>query len=279
MIKLVLIDIDGTLVGDNKLIPHRNHEAIQQILKKNVIVTLVTGRSYHSCSDVLHAITEDVPMVFQNGAFIYQPKADIILRKEYLLPEIARFLVDQGRKNSLYTILFTDFLHSQDMVVESVYEGGYAPYLTRNLSRTVVVNQIQIFPSMNISEVVLLGQERIIQEIHHKVKELFPEQFSPVKSFDLQGEIFFEFFGPLVSKAHAVHFLSDHFQVPLSDIMFIGDSFNDIEAMNIVGLPIAMGNAIKEVKEKAKFICKTNNDAGVAHAIQTFLLKENQGWE
>jgi hypothetical protein len=274
MIKLLLIDIDGTLVGDNKQIPERNHQAIRALLKKNIKVTLVTGRSYHSSMDVIHAITEDVPIVFQNGAFIYKPQTDFILRQEYLAHEIARFLVEQGRMNNLYTILFTDFLNPMDMVIESVYEGGYAPYLARNHSRTELVSHIQVLPSMKIAEVVLLGNEKIIQGIHQQAKLLFSEKFSPVKSFDLEGEIFFEFFGPMVSKAHAVHYLSNHFQVSLEEVMFIGDSFNDIEALKIVGLPIAMGNAIEDVKNLAAFISKSNNEAGVAHAIETFLLKE-----
>jgi Cof subfamily protein (haloacid dehalogenase superfamily) len=274
MIKLLLIDIDGTLVADDKLIPDKNHKAIQALLSKNIKVTLVTGRSYHSSRDVIHAITEDIPIVFQNGAFIYKPQTTQILHKEYLSPQIAKFLIDQGRANQLYTILFTDFLDEQDMTIEHIYVGGYSTYLNRNQSRIHKVDNIEISTDMKISEVVLLGPEIIIDKIHKSAKKLFLEEFSPIKSFDLDGEVFFEFFGPSVSKAHAVHFLSDHFQVPLCDIMFIGDSFNDIEALKIVGLPIAMGNAIKEVKDQAKFICKTNNDAGVAHAIETFLLKE-----
>ena len=274
MIKLLLIDIDGTLVADDKMIPDKNHQAIQSLLAKNIKVTLVTGRSYHSSLDVIHAITEDIPIVFQNGAFIYQPQTNRILQKEYLSPKIATFLLEQGRAHNLYTILFNDFLDPIDMIIESLYEGGYAPYLQRNLARTKLVDQILVPQDMKISEVVLLGSEKMIDKIHKSATELFPGEFSPVKSFDLDGEVFFEFFGPSVSKAHAVHFLSKHFQVPLSDIMFIGDSFNDIEALKIVGLPIAMGNAIKEVKDQSKFICKTNNDAGVAHAIETFLLKE-----
>jgi Cof subfamily protein (haloacid dehalogenase superfamily) len=274
VIKLLLIDIDGTLVGDDKQIPDRNHKAIQAILKRNIKVTLVTGRSYHSSMDVIHAITEDVPVVFQNGAFILRPHSGFVMRKEYLSPEIATFLVEQGRFNNLYTILFTDFLDPMDMTIEWIYEGGYATYLQRNRSRTKLVSEIVVNPEMKISEVVLLGQESIIQGIYQRTKELFPGQFSPIKSFDLGGEVFFEFFGPLVSKAHAVHFLSNHFQVSLSEIMFIGDSFNDIEALKIVGLPIAMGNAIQEVKERATFISRTNNEAGVAYAIETFLLKE-----
>jgi Cof subfamily protein (haloacid dehalogenase superfamily) len=219
-------------------------------------------------------LLQDIPIVFQNGAFIYQPQTNQILRKEYLSPRIAEFLIDQGRVNQLYTILFTDFLDEQDMTIEHIYVGGYSTYLNRNQSRIHKVEKINITTEMKISEVVLLGSEKTINDIYEKTFQIYHEDFSPVKSFDLDGEVFFEFFGPSVSKAHAVHFLSDHFHIPLSDIMFIGDSFNDIEALKIVGHPIAMENAIREVKELAKYICKTNNDAGVAHAIYTYLLKE-----
>lgn len=276
MIKLLLIDIDGTLVGDNKQIPENNHKAIRALLEKNIKVTLVTGRSYHSSFDVIHAITEDVPLVFQNGAFIYRPHQNLVMRKEYLSPEVARFLVQQGRQNNLYTILFTDFLDVSDMVVENRYEGSYAQYLYRNQARINQVSEIMVTENMKVSEVVLLGPEKPIQSIYQKATALFPDEFSPIKSFDIQGEIFFEFFGPSVSKAHAVYFLSDYFQVPLPEIMFIGDSYNDREALKIVGLPIAMGNAIQEVKDMAAFVSKSNNEAGVAHAIETFLLGDRK---
>lgn len=271
MIRLLLIDIDGTLVGDDKLIPAKNRKAIHSLLAKKIIVTLVTGRNYHSSKEVLDTLHEDVPIVFQNGAFIYRPISKTIITKKYLQPNIAEFLLKKGRENNLYTLLYTDFLESIDMYIETKYAGIYEKYLERNQYRMQLVPDLLDIPRHSISEVVFLGQEDNIQKINADTEFMFPGQFSPIKSFDAAGEIFFEFFGKSVSKSNSVLFLSEYFQIPLSDIMFIGDSYNDIEAMKIVGMPVAMGNAIKEVKELAGFISKTNNDAGVAHAIESLL--------
>jgi len=271
MIRLLLIDIDGTLVGDDKLIPDKNRKAIHSLLAKKIIVTLVTGRNYHSSKEVLDALHEDVPIVFQNGAFIYRPISKTVISKKYLHPEIAKFLIEKGRENNLYILLYTDFLETIDMYIETKYAGVYEKYLERNQYRMQLVPDLLDIPRNAISEVVFLGKENCIQKIYVEAESRFPGQFSPIKSFDAAGEIFFEFFAPSVSKANSVLLLSDYFKIPLSDIMFIGDSYNDIEAMKIVGMPVAMGNAIQEVKDLAGFICKSNNDAGVAHAIESLL--------
>jgi len=70
LIKLVLIDIDGTLVRDDKTLPAENEEAIKEALQSGVLVTLVTGRNYGAAKEIIDKLQLDVPVVLQNGAFI-----------------------------------------------------------------------------------------------------------------------------------------------------------------------------------------------------------------
>ena len=128
-------------------------------------------------------------------------------------------------------------------------------------------------PLHEVTEIVLLDTERNLQNTLQPVLEKYADQISPIKSFEIQNEIFFELFGPEVSKGKAALFLSEYFHTPLQDILFIGDSYNDIEIMELVGYPVAMGNAVEEVKAKAGFITKSNNEAGVSWAIHQLIQK------
>ena len=270
MIDLVLIDIDGTLMNDEKTIPEENIQAIEWLLSKNIPVTLVTGRSYHTCLDVIDKLKEDVPVVFQNGALIYQPYSGKILRQVFLSEHIVKEVI--GYTNHMQNrILYLNSLHQEDMWTISPYKGPYEIYFQRNSTRVRMVNDFLSLPLHEVTEIVLLDSEKEIQKAIHPLVKNYSGLFSPIKSFEIQDEIFFEVFGQDVSKGKAAQFLADYFHVSLQNTLFIGDSYNDEEIMELVGYPVAMGNAVEEVKTKARMITKTNNEAGVAWAIHELI--------
>ena len=75
-----------------------------------------------------------------------------------------------------------------------------------------------------------------------------------------------------VSKEQALHELAQHYQVPLEQVMSIGDNFNDLPMLKKAGIGVAMGNAPQEVKEGAAVVTKTNNENGAGHAVETYVL-------
>ena len=272
MVKLVLIDIDGTLMNDEKTIPPENLQAIEWCITHEIPVTLVTGRNYHTCLDVLSLLKEDVPVVFQNGALIYQHLSGKVLKQVFLPSDIASMIL-LHTKDILSRILYLNSLEREDMWMIKPYQGPYEIYFHRNNERIRFVSDFHTLPLHEVTEIVLLDTERNLQNTLQPVLEKYAGQFSPIKSFEMQNEIFFELFGPEVSKGKAALFLSEHFHTPLQNILFIGDSYNDIEIMDLVGYPVAMGNAVEEVKAKARFITKSNNEAGVSSAIHHLIQK------
>jgi Cof subfamily protein (haloacid dehalogenase superfamily) len=272
MVRLVLIDIDGTLMNDEKEIPQENLQAIDWCIRQHIPVTLVTGRSYHTCLQVLNMLTEDVPVVFQNGALIYQPISGKVLRQVFLPQEIALTVLHLS--TSLRSrILYLNSLEKEDMWMTQPYKGPYEIYFQRNQERIRFIDDFHTLPLHEVTEIVLLDEHHNLQNTLRPVEAKFRGTFSPIKSFELENEIFFEIFGADVSKGRAADFLANYFQIPLEETMFIGDSYNDIEIMKLVGYPVAMGNAVDEVKQKARWITKTNNEAGVSWAIQQWIQK------
>ncbi|MCD6449797.1 MAG: HAD family phosphatase [Thermotogaceae bacterium] len=270
MIKLIVIDLDGTLLDNKKNISEENKRAIKKAIEKGVKVTIFTGRNYHSAKKYLEELDLDIPVTFQNGAFIMDFKSKKIIRELYLDADIARQAIINARAEGVFYILYKDFLSEKDMITDGKYNGPYKFYLKRNERRIIFSNDVLEYFDSRVAEVALVGKE---QNIIRALKTIKKEEVSIIKSTTLQDHAFYEIFGPNCSKAIALHILEDHFKVKKEETMFIGDGYNDIEIMKIVGFPVAMENASEDVKRCAKFITKSNEESGVAYAIEKFVLK------
>lgn len=273
MIKLIVSDLDGTLLNDEKHIPQRNIEALQKALSKGIHVSIATGRNYFSAKRYIEELGLDVPVILQNGAFIYMPFENKILYESPLPSKIAKELIFYARKNNLDYILYTGFLDEKDMYMDIKHTGQYSRYLEQNNWRLTYVDDVlKYITKDHVAEVVLIGNEEKIKNIVDLLNKKYLNEFSPVKNSVYEGEAFFEFFGKGASKESALSFLLDFFKVNPEETMFLGDNYNDIGIMKIVGFPVAMENAPDEVKSLAKFISLSNNDGGVGFAIEKFVL-------
>ena len=271
MIKLLVLDLDGTLLNSEKEIDERDKEAVKRVMEKGIKVTIFTGRSRHSARKYVKELGIGVPVVFQNGALIVDFGSGEVLRKIELDGEIARRVVKRARKYDVFYIVYTDFSTIKDMMVDRPYKGGYDYYMKQNSWRIYFVRDVFDHIGKSVAEIALIGEDGKIKEI---VKDL--ESASVIKSTEVGDESFWEVFGPGCSKAEALKFLMDHFKVRPEEVMFIGDGYNDIEIMDIVGFPVAMGNAPDEVKKHAKYVTLDNDSAGVARAIEDLILKDGK---
>jgi len=270
LIKLVLIDIDGTLVRDDKTLPAENEEAIKEALQSGVLVTLVTGRNYGAAKEIIDKLQLDVPVVLQNGAFIYRPYSGEVIRKVGLSGDVAKRVIHLCRQEGIFYILYRDFLMQKDMLIDQDYDGPFSMYLKRNAVRLDRVEDVTSFISGEVAEVALLGNEDRILRVLRQLGD--GDNFTVIKSLTREDEAFYEIFGPKVGKGEALNYLCQHFGVSPEEVMFIGDAYNDIDIMPLVGFPVAMGNAVEEVKKFAKAVTKSNNEGGVAWAIRHFVL-------
>jgi len=270
LIKLVLIDIDGTLVRDDKTLPAENEEAIKEALQSGVLVTLVTGRNYGAAKEIIDKLQLDVPVVLQNGAFIYRPYSGEVIRKVGLTGDVAKRVIHLCRQEGTFYILYRDFLMQKDMLIDQDYDGPFSMYLKRNAVRLDRVEDVTSFISGEVAEVALLGNEDKILRVLRQLGD--DDNFTVIKSLTREDEAFYEIFGPKVGKGEALNYLCQHFGVSPEEVMFIGDAYNDIDIMPLVGFPVAMGNAVEEVKKFAKAVTKSNNEGGVAWAIRHFVL-------
>ncbi|AKI98140.1 Cof-type HAD-IIB family hydrolase [Kosmotoga pacifica] len=269
MIKLIIIDLDGTLLSCDKKISKDNLNSLKRAMNSGVAVTISTGRSFISARDYVDHLGLEVPVSFQNGALVIKcsnGKKEII-RQVLLASDWAKKIIEKSRERGVTYILFRDFFECPDMYMESVPSSPYESYYENNRFRIrTVKDPLEYIKRDGVAEVALEGPEEKILDI---IRELNPDSsVSIIKNNNLENHSFYEFFGPAVGKAMGLKFLMKHFGIGPKEVAYIGDNFNDIDVMKEVGLPIAMANAPDEVKKYAKYVTESDNDNnGVAEAI------------
>ncbi len=274
MIKFVGIDLDGTLLDSDKKISEENLKALEKLEKSGIHVTIFTGRSFVASEEYFGAISSDIPGVFQNGAFISTIKTHKTIKKVTLSYSCASKILYFAKKYDLFSVLFTHFTETPDMVYEEEVPSpsNYKSYFERNAYRMIKVPNIFACIGEEIGEVAVVGDFNKIKTIE---KEMDCSEFTMVLSTLFpDNEGFVEFFCPGCGKEKALDFLLKKFSMSREESAFIGDNYNDLEALKIVGHPIVMGNNYTPVEliNVAKYITSSNDEDGVAKAIKEYIL-------
>ncbi len=272
MVKLIVTDLDGTLLNDSKNIPEKNIIALKEAVKNGIHISVATGRNFYSAKKYIEELDLDVPVIFQNGSFIYEWKKNIILYQTPLKSEIAKIVIKFARKEDLFYILYKDFLSQKDMYIDKPYFGAFKGYMEHNNWRLNFVSDVLKYIIEDVAEIALVGDENKILSVISQLKN--ESELSIVKNNRIEDEVFYEFFGAGTGKENAMNFLLNHFDVSHSETMYIGDNYNDIELLKIVGYPVVMANAPEEVKIFGKYITSSNNEGGVGDAVRRIVLGE-----
>lgn len=266
MYKLIALDLDGTLLNEKKEISVRCRKAIAEAKRKGVKVVLATGRPLHGILPylkILDLLDENNYVVIYNGALVTNASGkDIILNKPLSL--------DSYRELYLLSRQLGVNIHA--LTYESVLTPKMNPYteIESSLNQTPVIEGPvdEIDPSANIVKVMFVDDPKKLDEITALIPEWVREKYSIVRSAD----IFLEFIHKGVDKGVGVSVIAEKFGIKPQEIICVGDADNDIAMIRYAGLGVAMGNAIDEVKEKADYITLTNEEDGVAHVIENFML-------
>jgi Cof subfamily protein (haloacid dehalogenase superfamily) len=275
MIKFIGIDLDGTLLDSDKRISDENLKAIEEAERRSINVTIFTGRSFIASKEYFEAFSSDIPGVFQNGAFIATLKSHKILKKTTLSHKVAKRIIELSKENGLFPIVFTNFMDSPDMIYEMKWpeRSNYIPYLERNAYRMIHSPDMINCVGEEISEVSVIGAFSKIKNVEDK---LDPSDHTFILStrFSSNDEAFVEIFGPGCGKEKALKYLLDRLSISRSEAAFIGDNYNDLEALKSVGHPIVMGNADTpdELIRTAEFVTFSNDNNGVAKAIMKYII-------
>ncbi|HHW03807.1 MAG TPA: HAD family phosphatase [Thermoanaerobacterales bacterium] len=267
-IRLVTIDIDGTLIRDDLTVSQKTVEKIKKVMEKNVMVTLCTGRPNIAAKYFAEMLGIEGYQISQNGAYIKHNITGNIILHDTLPRGIAEkiILICREHKNFSLSLLYEDICY-----YETLDELAMHVNLNINLVKPIRVDDINELiwkERKNPTKILVTGQARDLDSFMRYLIRLYGSQVNILRS----GAQFLDIISAKASKGRALKVLSEKLKIQRQEIMAIGDNFNDIDMIEFAGIGVAMGNAPDEVKKIADFIASSNNNDGVADALEEFIL-------
>ena len=270
MYKLVAIDIDGTLMNDRKEITKEVNDAIQAAKAKGVKVVICTGRPIVGVQSIIEELKlndEDEYVITFNGALVQNTHTQEVESQITLTYENLKEIYELSQK-------LNSPLHFFDT------ENLYTP--NREINRYTIheahINQIplhyrtidEVPEDMLIPKVMFIDEPERLNKIIANIPESFWDKYTFVKS----TPFFLEILDPSVSKGNAVRLLAEKLSIKQEEVICIGDGENDLSMIEYAGCGVAMANAEPIVKEAAQFHTLSNNEHGVAYAIEKLVLNK-----
>jgi Cof subfamily protein (haloacid dehalogenase superfamily) len=263
MYRLLAIDLDGTLLTSKKTITARTYAALNTALAAGVHLVIATGQ----IPAVLQAVCADLslqgPQILYNGALIVDLQSTTILHERLVPPEYIQSTLATLRDLGLHRVYHTH---------EHVYVDRHTPN-SKNWYRPPVPPAIEIDDVVSIYpqpcvKLVGVGEPDTLREKRKELERIFANQLYVTQaSRDL-----LEFLHPAASKGNALRIVADLLHIAPEEVLAIGDNHNDIGMLRFAGLGIAMGNAHDEVKAAADYVTLSNEEDGVAVALEKKLL-------
>ena len=273
MIQLIGIDVDGTLLDSAGRFPQANRDAIHAAVDAGVHVALVTGRSYPFARPVAEGLPPSVTLIVSNGAV--ERGMDGSTRARRLLDKtVARMVLDANAEHrAAAALVFDRDVHGQ-IVFESMdwTHPGRKGYWARNkalIARTVpledALTEDPIQVMFNGGFVAMRALVEVIRAQAHAVNVSLTEYVE--RDFSLV-----DITSPTATKGHALASCAAALGLARQQVMAIGDNFNDLEMLEFAGTPVVMGNAVEPLKTRGFHQTATQDEAGVARAINRWVL-------
>ena len=266
-IKLIAIDIDGTLVNNNREITPEVFEAVQKAKAAGVKIVIATGRPLLGVQNILEALNlldEGDYVITYNGALVQATATGEAFIDEPLTYDDYLDIEMESRrlKTPLHSItMSTVYTHNRNISKYSVNEA-YITGLPLKYRTAEEMAKHEIIKMMYIDD-----PDKLDATIA-KLPQRFRERYTIVKS----TPFYLEILNKNASKGLAVQHLAEKLGISYEETMAIGDEENDRSMLEAVGNPVVMANGNPELKKIAKYITKSNEDSGVAHAINEWVL-------
>lgn len=267
-IKLVAIDIDGTLLNSNKEITDKTKEVIAEAKARGIKIVLATGRPYPG---VLASLKE----------LNLEEAGDYVITYNGSLVQAS----DTQETIVSYGLTFEDFIeieamsrqvgsHLHTIDREHIYTANHhiSPYTIHEVGLTgmpLYYRSIdQMTADMTIVKMMMIDEPAILDEAITKIPTWFKEKYTTAKSADF----YYEVLNKKANKGQALHELAQHLGIEQEETMAIGDNENDLAMVEYAGLGVAMANAVPVLKAAADVETGSNDQDGVAQAIITHAL-------
>lgn len=286
MIKLLALDLDGTLLDSHGEITEKNIEAIRRAEDAGVLVTIATGRRFRDALPVAVQLNLNAPVICHNGALLKYAESLETVAVSILAKATVNEILRVGKANGGDALLSADPMGKGVLLYDTVSDANiplqkYIAWSKRlhgaDAENSVhhVENLVDIVDEYECVHVSFSGACAAMTELEVILKDELKDSVNilttvyPSLDFTL-----IDILPPDASKGIGVGKLASLNNLTAENVMVMGDNFNDLEMLEYAGTPVVMSNAAPELLENPKYHQTLSNDeSGVAHAIEKFILK------
>ena len=260
---LVAIDIDGTLVNSNHDIPPAVADAVKRVVDSGSRIVLCTGRPYPGAKRYMEelGLTQEGDFIINyHGALVQRTDTgEVVLNHQLTHDDMIEWQAVAKEFGVSFQAIREDgiFTEAVDFTPTQLIE----PFV--NTMTLHVRTLADLDPELMYSKFVMTDELPLIDKLEEAIPADLAERYTIVRSMDNSIEIL----NKDASKGRTLKELADHLDIPRERVMAIGDSGNDIDMVAYAGLGVAMGNAVPAVLAVADVVTTTNNEDGVAEAI------------
>lgn len=276
--------MDGTLLNAAHEVSDENIKAIQYAQSQGVTVVIATGRAFYEAQDPIAPTGLKVPYICLNGAEVRDESFDIV-HTSSLNHELYQRIRQELDRHHIYYQVYTNMgIYTEDPerdlaiyidIAERSGQKADVEKIRKHIQHRIDIGTLKIVENYDHLEDIpgelimkVLAFDTDLEKIE-RVKARLSEKSNLEVSSSSRGNI--EITHADAQKGTAVASIAEKLGVSLEDTMAIGDNLNDKSMLERVGYPVAMANAIPELKEHAKFVTDTNENSGVAKAIYKVL--------
>jgi Cof subfamily protein (haloacid dehalogenase superfamily) len=263
MYKLITIDLDDTLLNDDVQVTEDTIEAMKKAISQGVTVTFATGRSFPSAQKIAKQVGLNVPIITYQGSLIKNLLDGHVLYERSIPSEGANYIYEYCEKNGLHLQLYYNeglYVKEDNDKIKDYARLSSIPY--------IVAEDFKQIAALPQTKMLIIDEPDLLDRIAAELREHIQDQVHITKS----KAHYLEFLHKEGNKGAAITFLANHIGCALDEVIAIGDSWNDREMIEAAGLGVAMGNAIDELKAVADYVTYSNNEEGVKHVIEKFVL-------
>ncbi|MBS4761500.1 HAD family phosphatase [Carnobacteriaceae bacterium zg-ZUI252] len=265
MIKLIAIDMDGTLLSEDKTLHQEEIDAIRRAINAGYKVVICTGRALAGVKPYVAQLNlsndTDEYAIISNGCSTHYTKNWDMVSWHQLTKDDMLFLYAISKQTKAQLTLFDD--EHYFVVEEEANTFVWKDCNIVGLKPTVISIDEAISGKYTMFQGMFLESSDVLDDFQAQFEAQLAKRFSVVRSQDY----IFETMPFGVNKASALADLAKKLNILPEEVMAIGDANNDLEMLSFAGVSVAMGNASQHIKEMATYVTLSNEEHGVAHVL------------
>lgn len=268
--KMIVTDLDGTLLNDDKKISDKDVEMLNKLNDKGIEIVVATGRNYFMAKNLTEQIKNINPVILaNNGSIARRSNTDELMEYNYLNSDVFEKIYKHGLKYNLHPVLHVDeYYNGYDMIYENEnLQEVYLGYIRKDDVRAKLI-QFKPKEIKNILSVCYLEEFNKLYDFSIEMEKINEGHFNIICNRNISKRALLEFLHKDGCKWRALKKYADSINIKPKEIISFGDDNNDLELIINSGIGISMKNGTKNCKKVSKIITEfDNNNSGVSYEL------------